>query len=94
MANALMESSVTSKSERIQARIPKEIKALIERAASFQGVTVSDFLIISARKAAMETIEEHQIIRLNEEETERFVQTFLNPPAPNEALKKLMQEDD
>ena len=32
-------------------------------------------------------IEQHQILKLNLEDSESFVNALLNPPSPNEALK-------
>ena len=80
-----------TKNARLEFRVPGDLKKLIEDAASLQGVSVSDFLAASAHREAMKTIQEHEMIRLNREESARFVDTLLNPPAPNEALRELMK---
>jgi uncharacterized protein (DUF1778 family) len=81
----------TKKSERLHQRISPEAKQVIERAARLRGITLNDFVTTSAYEAAIETIKEHEFIKLNQKETEMFVKTFLKPPAPNKALKKLMR---
>ena len=37
-------------------------------------------------------LQEENIFYLSEEEYDKFVELLNNPPAPNEALKKLVQE--
>ncbi len=73
---------------RLEARVSFELKQLFQRAAELQGVTLSDFLISSARAAASQTIEEHTIIRLNAAESLAFAEALLNPPQPNAALRR------
>jgi uncharacterized protein (DUF1778 family) len=79
------------KDERIEFRVSSEMKTLIQQAASLQGVSTSDFLAATAYREAKKTIDEHEVIRLSREESERFVDLLLNPPAPNEALRNLMK---
>lgn len=83
-----------NKTERIHQRISPEAKRVIERAASLRGVTVNDFVTSSAYEAATKTIKEYEVIQLTQKETERFVKSFLSPPAPNAALKKLMKKNN
>lgn len=80
-----------TKDERIEFRVSSEMKTLIQQAASLQGISTSDFLAATAYREAKKTVEEHDIIRLTREESERFVDLLLNPPAPNAKLKKLMK---
>ena len=79
------------KDERIEFRVSSEMKTLIQQAASLQGISTSDFLAATAYREAKKTVEEHDIIRLTREESERFVDLLLNPPAPNARLKNLMK---
>lgn len=76
---------------RLEARLPADIKAMIEHAASLEGRSVSDFVVDSARSAALETIERHQTIRLTLEESYRLVDLLLNPPEPNDALRRAFE---
>ncbi len=81
-----------TKNARLEFRIPERQKALIEDAAQLQGVSVSDFLASVAHREAVKVIQESAAIQLNREESARFVEALLSPPAPNAALKKLMQD--
>jgi uncharacterized protein (DUF1778 family) len=83
-----------TKDERIEFRVSSEMKTLIQQAASLQGVSTSDFLAITAYREAKKTVEEHEVIRLTREESERFVELLLSPTPPNEALRKLMKGDE
>lgn len=75
------------RSARLEARITASQKAMIERAAAYQGRSVSDFVTSTLSSAAKAVIEEHEIIRLNAEESRRFAELLLTPPEPNAALK-------
>ena len=76
---------------RIDLRLPTSAKSAIEKAASLQGVSVSNFVLSNAHNAALEVIQAVETISLNKEDSRRLVQNLLNPPAPNAALEKLMQ---
>jgi uncharacterized protein (DUF1778 family) len=89
MAPALSRSKSVSRSraERLEARVSREQKALFQRAAEMQGRTLTDFIVASAQAAALRTIEELQIIRLNAEESRAFADALLNPREPNKKLR-------
>ncbi len=78
----------TGRSERLQARVNTNTKSLIEHAASLRGISVSDFLINSAYDAATKTIEEYEVIHLNQEASKAFFDVIENPPEANEAFRK------
>ena len=75
------------RSERLEARISRDQKALFQRVADLQGRTLTDFVVASVHEAAVRTIEDVQIIRLSEEASRRFVDALLNPRKPNETLR-------
>lgn len=77
---------------RLETRLTESQKALIERAAAYQGRSVSDFVTSTLSFAAKAVVEEHEIIRLNPEESRRFVELLLNPPKPNTALKSAAKQ--
>ena len=72
---------------RLEARVSPELKRLFQRAAELQGVTLSDFLVGSARRAALQTLQEQELIQLNQQDTARFVAALLKPPAPGQRLR-------
>ena len=82
----------TQKAARLEARITAEQKALIERAAAYEGRTVSDFVVRTVQDAAKAVIQEHEVLRLNESQSRAFVETLLNPPEPNPALEQAAEE--
>lgn len=77
-----------TRTARIEARISPEMLAVVKRAAEIQGRSVSDFVVAAAQEAAQRTIEDTTIIRLSVEDQRLMLDTILNPPEPNEALRK------
>jgi len=75
------------KLERIEARVHPEQKSRIEYAASLRGTSVSDFMVQNADEADVRTIREHEVWTLQGRDREIFVETLLNPPAPNARMK-------
>ncbi len=74
--------------ERVEARVSREQKKLFQRAAELRGITLTDFLIGALQDAASRTIEEHASMKLTMQEQKTFVYALMNPPAPNDALRK------
>jgi uncharacterized protein (DUF1778 family) len=77
----------TAKRERLEARITPEQKALLQQAARLQGRRLTDFVVASAQAAAEATIREHQIV-LSARDSALLVEALLNPPEPNEHLRR------
>ncbi len=75
------------KNERIEARVTAEIKRTIAHAAQLAGRSITDFVLESVRKSAHETILEHEVIRLNADESRAFVRALQHPPKPNAKLR-------
>lgn len=75
-----------SKSARIETRVSAEQKEMIERAAAYQGRSVSDFILGNIEQAAKLVIEEHEQIRLNREQSRILISALLSPAAPNKRL--------
>ncbi len=76
---------------RLEARLPVDVHAMLKRAAQIQGRTLTDFVVTAAQEAARHTIEDAEIIRLSAEGQRRFAEALLNPPEPNEALKRAFE---
>lgn len=73
--------------DRLEARVSPDLKRLFQRAADLQGVTLSDFLIASLRQAAVQTVEQHEVIQLSERDAALFARVMSNPPKPNARLR-------
>jgi uncharacterized protein (DUF1778 family) len=72
----------------LEARISAAQKNLIQQAAALSGHTLSEFVVASAQEAARRVIAEHEAIRLPRAEQLAFVQALLNPPEPNQRLRR------
>lgn len=76
-------ASQSKKQERLEARMTRVQKLMIERAARIRGTSVTNFVLVSAQEAAAETIKEFEVLTLRAEARETFIDTLLHPPAPN-----------
>lgn len=85
---------VAVKNERINLRLKRNAKILIERAASFEGKTVSSFILSSALTSAEKTINEHESIQLNEQDAQRFFTALAKPVRFNKKLTATLAEHD
>jgi len=72
------------KQERFNARLSEEQKAILQRAADLQGMSLSDFVLSSAHDEALRIIEAHEIIRLSKRDSEAFLQALESPPAASQ----------
>jgi uncharacterized protein (DUF1778 family) len=76
-----------AKTDRLEARIPAELKALLVRAASIEGRSLTDFVVTSASEAARRILRQAEVLDLSVQDQEAFAEALLNPPAANEALR-------
>jgi uncharacterized protein (DUF1778 family) len=75
------------KAFRFDARLNKDQKILIQRAADLEGRTMTDFVLHSAETAAQRAIEERAVLILSARETETFVNAILRPAEPATILR-------
>lgn len=87
-----MSSATQPKDERINLRLQHNAKHLLERAASFEGQTVSKFVLNSALSRAEKTIQEHEVMRLNSKDSESFFNALAAPVQFNDKLLAALQE--
>jgi uncharacterized protein (DUF1778 family) len=91
-----MATATINRDERLDTRVTREEKQMIETAASLSGTSASDFIRMATRQAALNMIREHEVLTLNEREKRVFVEALLNPPAPNQkaiaAARRLKEE--
>jgi len=87
-----------ARTERLDARVSREEKEMIETAANLRGTSFSDFIRMVTKEAALKTIREHEILALSGESRRVFVEALLNPPRPNAKLiaaaRRLRREID
>ncbi|MDQ8182587.1 DUF1778 domain-containing protein [Pelagicoccus enzymogenes] len=81
-----------AETERLATRIRPEDKQLIEQAAALSGVSVSAFVKMRLREAALQVIDQERQIKLNAEESLKFAEALLAPPRElPAAFKKAME---
>lgn len=76
-----------TRSERLEARVTSEQKALIQRAADLEGRSVTDYVLASVQDAAKRTIESHQTIVLGAADSRAFVEALLTPAPISDRLR-------
>ena len=89
-----MSSATQTKDERINLRLKHNAKQMLERAASFEGQTVSKFILSSALAYAERTIQEHEVMTLNLKDSEAFFNALASPVQFNDKLVSALKEHD
>jgi len=73
--------------ERLEARVRPQDKTLLVQAARLEGRSITDFVVSNALQDARRVIRENERILLNAQDQKNFVESLLNPPEPNAALR-------
>ncbi|WP_275097477.1 DUF1778 domain-containing protein [Sedimenticola hydrogenitrophicus] len=89
-----MSVATDTKQERINLRLKHSAKRALERAASFEGKTVSNFILTSALAHAEKTIHEHEVMSLNSRDSEVFFNALVKPIRFNKKLVAAFEEHD
>lgn len=89
-----MPTATENKQERINLRLKRGAKRALERAASFEGKTVSNFILTSALAHAEKTINKHEVMSLNNRDSEAFFNAFVKPVRFNKKLLAAFEEHD
>jgi uncharacterized protein (DUF1778 family) len=77
---------------RFDARISEKQKEYFEYAAALGGYkTLAAFIFHAAELEAGKIVEQHNVIIASEKDRELFFDAMMNPPKPNERLKKAAQ---
>ena len=87
MAQAQQITRERTRSERLEARITAEQKALIQRAADIEGRSLTDYVVGTVQDAAKRTLESHHTIVLDAADSRAFVDAMLDPAPWPERLK-------
>ena len=89
-----MTATSISKTQRVNLRLNDDAKHTIERAASFEGKTVSKFILASALASAEQTIHEHETMALSKRDAETFFNALSKPVKFNTELFAALNEHD
>lgn len=87
-----MKAETQNASERINLRLKRTSKSLIERAASFEGKTLSHFILTSALERAEKTVQEHEHIALTSADARIFYEALAEPVHFNSKLVEALNE--
>ena len=69
-------------------------KRLTERAASFEGKTVSHFIMTSALEQAEKTLQKHETMTLNTKNSRMFFEALAAPVRFNRKLAAALKKHD
>ena len=79
---------------RLEARISVDLHSMLKRAAQLQGRNMTDFVVAAVQTAALDAIEQADVIRLSLADQECFAQALLSPPPRTDALKRAFDRKD
>ncbi|TBV00029.1 DUF1778 domain-containing protein [Stutzerimonas kirkiae] len=89
-----MNTATDTKQERINLRLQDSAKKTLERAASFEGKTVSQFILNSALAHAEKTIHEHEVMSLKANDAEAFFDALSKPVRFNKKLATVLESHE
>lgn len=87
-----MRTTIDSKQERINLRLQHHAKRVLERAASFEGKSISSFILNSALTQAEKIIHEHEVMKLDRIESDAFLDALAKPVCFNNKLLAAFEE--
>jgi uncharacterized protein (DUF1778 family) len=79
-------STTTTRDDRIDLRISPDLKALLSRAASYSGMSLSSFLVSIAADRAKEVVAEHETLTLTPRDWDAFVAALDDADRPRPRL--------
>jgi len=83
-----------AKTERIDLRLDESDGEVIRTAAAAQGVTVTSFVVSSARAAAADALADRREFLLDDTAWKAFNELLRRPPVYKPELAKLLNEPD
>ena len=72
---------------RITARVPSEMRDVLEQAAQLQGATLNQFVVQSAYQEAQRILERETVIRLSQRDAQKVFAMLEHPPKANKEMK-------
>ena len=89
-----MDAATSNNNARINLRLKSSAKSLIERAAGFEGKTISHFILTSALKEAEKTVQSHEVLTLNEMDSRKFYDALTAPIRFNSKLISALEDHE
>lgn len=85
--------NATVKESRLNIRCDVHARELLDKAATYAHVSISEFVLSHALAAAEKVVREHENITLKAEDFRAFLAALDTPAEPSPALKKAYQRD-
>ena len=79
-----------SRSERIDLRVTPTAKRILQQEAAVAQKTVSEFVLDTGLKAAMDTLADRRVFQLDRKRWDAFMRALDAPPRANARLRKLL----
>ncbi len=77
-----------TRSARLGFRVDMQTKKLVERAATLEHRSLTDFCLTALTEATHATIARHETLVLSERDRQVFFDALVNPPKPHARLKR------
>jgi uncharacterized protein (DUF1778 family) len=84
-------TSTSAKRDRMHLRLDAKAKRKLERAAAYEGTSVSDFVLGEAVAAAERVIAAREKVTLAPADWDAFYNALVHPPKPNAKLKEAVR---
>jgi uncharacterized protein (DUF1778 family) len=85
-------ASSPARTQRFDARLSAHDKRLLDRAAALSGRSLTEFVIGTAKEAAVRAIARYDgVVLADADDRAAFVRALLEPPAPNRRLRQAVQ---
>ena len=81
-------SKTSSQNSRLEARVSPHLKKLFVRAAKIQGVSLTDFLVTTAKKEAESVLKLQTLINLSLKDMALLVKDCVGNEEPNNKLRQ------
>lgn len=66
----------------------EEQKELIDRAARYEGMSTSRYVVKTLQEKSRKVLRDKEIIMLSKEDQRKVIEALTNPPKPNASLKE------
>jgi uncharacterized protein (DUF1778 family) len=77
-----------SNDDRMDVRLSRDHKALIEKAAAYSGETLTGFAVTTLVGEARRVVREHESVMLTSRDRDAFMALLDDPEGPNERLRR------
>ncbi len=86
-----MEATLLLKDSRLNIRCDSRTRQLLDKAASYVHVSISEFVLSQALVSAERVVQEHESITLNPDDFNAFLTALDKKEAPNSAFERAIK---